>query len=207
MKSRILVGACFTFSAVVALTSCASGGSELGDPPLRSAAPSGRGDQARNLPFDTNFPNRWNSANDGSAYEPCNALRVDLVELGIDPDSVSDAAGTDGQTARGCEWRYLDDSPVAHWTVSQVVGNSSGLAREKARVSGNADVWLPDLRIGGRTVGVHFVKAGGDCDTYVQSGKAAVSTIVVTLDTDVPVSEICDRAIAFTSATIDKIPH
>lgn len=163
--------------------------------------------ETHELPFDTTLTQRWNGANDGTTYEPCTALSPGgLFALGIVPDSVADAAATDGQTARGCSWKYVG-SVGDHWTVSQIVGNSPSLEHEKKRASTSVDEWLPDVNIGGRIVGVHHLIIGGDCETYVQSGKAAVSTIVVTLDTGVPVSEICDRAIAFTRATIDKIPH
>lgn len=211
MTSQSLVGIGFVLLVTLASASCSSDGSEteIGDSRASSVVKvPGVGGRSKELPFDTSFSRRWNSANDGSDYEPCTALGADdLVALGIDPGSAKDGAGTDGQTARGCEWRYRGTSPGDHWTVSQIVGNSPSLAQEKRRISGSADVWLPDLTIGGRPVGIHFVKSGGDCDTYVQSGRAAVSTIVVTLDTSVPVREICDRAIAFTKATIDKIPH
>lgn len=160
------------------------------------------------LPFDTTFTKRWNGANDGTAYEPCTALsNEEFADLGVSPDSVSDAAGTDGQTARGCKWHYGDSASGSRWVVIQIVGNSSGLAAEKRRVAAPANRWLPDLNLGGRPVGVHFREAGGNCETYVQSGAAAVSTIVTTHDDRAAASEICDRAIAFTKATIHKIPH
>lgn len=173
-----------------------------------SAANSASDSRYRTLPFDTTFTKRWNAANDGTDYEPCTALsREVLMSVGVDPDSVLDAAGTDGQTARGCKWQYADPGRRDRWVVIQIVGNSPGLAVEKRSVSSSADRWLPDIGIAGRVVGVHYREFGSMCETYVQSGSAAVSTIVTTHDELAESNEICDRAIAFTRATIDKIPH
>ena len=161
----------------------------------------------RRLPFITSFDRRWNSANDGTTYEPCTALTPDqLAELGIDATSVRDAAGTNGQTARGCAWRYLEQSPVANATVTQVVGNSAGLDEEKQRASGELDIWLTDTQVDGRVLGVHQDRLGGTCETYVQSGSAGVSTLVLPRSEQSSIDVVCDLAIAFTRATIDKMP-
>lgn len=80
------------------------------------------------------------------------------------------------------------------------------LDEDKARKSADFDVWLPNLLIDQRTVGIHRTEGYGDCATYVQSGGAAVDTIVSVHGADPLPSEICDRAIAFTRATIDKMP-
>lgn len=199
----VLFGVC-----IFAITACTPAGGSDSTRDIDSLVEQSASKGSVALPFEPSFSRRSNSANDGTDYEPCVAVGPrDLAALGVDPYSVRDAAGTDGQTARGCLWRYADLVSEAGWTVSQIVGNSPSLAHAKRKASGTHDAWFPDLDIHGRTVGVHYLTTGGDCDTYVQSGKAAVSTIVVTLDPGVPVSEICDRAIAFTKATIDKIPH
>lgn len=166
-------------------------------------------DLGHRLPFVTHSRNRWNSANDGTAYEPCTAISdVGLSRLGVDPSTVRDAAGTDGQTLRGCAWRYsrIAGDPWG-WSASQFVGNAESLASNKERYSSTADVWLPDEVLGGRQVGVHLTRNMSDCDTYVQSGRAGVYTQVVYIGkAPPPPSEICDRALAFTAATISKMP-
>ena len=165
-------------------------------------------DAGNRLPFDTQFERRWNPGNDGSPYEPCTALGdYQLGKLRIDPDSVADAAGTSGQTLRGCKWRYVRSDPHDRWNLSQFVGDSPGLATSKERRSGGINQWLPDEVISGRQVGVHIYTTGDQCDTYVQSGQASVITMVTHYGRpQPPISEICDRALAFTRATIDKMP-
>ncbi|WP_440713580.1 DUF3558 family protein [Gordonia sp. FQ] len=163
--------------------------------------------QGRLLPFTTVFRHRWNSANDGTPYEPCTALdSAGLVALGVEPQSVKDVAGTDGQTARGCMWRYGTATAGRGWAVVQAVGNSPSLAADKRKRHIETDLWLPDLVIDGRVVGLHQSALGGTCDTYVQSGKAAVSTLVSVSDPEATLDEICERALAFTRATIGQMP-
>lgn len=159
------------------------------------------------LPFENAFPHRWNERNDGTTYEPCAAVSHEtLVDLGLDPSTVNDSAGTDGQSLRGCRWKSTALGR-ADWTVSQFVGNSVSLAANQARYSSEVDSWLPDVQIGGRTVGVHYTSSGQDCDTYVQSGRAGVITLVMFhVVPPPPPSEICDRALAFTRATTSKMP-
>ncbi|WP_372477246.1 DUF3558 domain-containing protein [Gordonia liuliyuniae] len=165
-------------------------------------------DSGKTLPFQTRHSRRWNSANDGTAYEPCTALSQEqLAELGIRASTAADAAGTNGQTLRGCDWRYAGGDFDNHWSLSQFVGNSPGLATSKERRSGGINQWLPDEVISGRQVGVHIYTTGDQCDTYVQSGQASVITMVTHYGRpQPPISEICDRALAFTRATIDKMP-
>jgi hypothetical protein len=164
--------------------------------------------QGRRLPFDTVLPHRWSSANDGTDYEPCTALTADeLSALGIDPGTVRDAAGTDGQTLRGCDWRY-QSSGRQLWGLAQIVGNSPSLAADKSKKSVPTDVWLDDRLIDGRRVGVHHFSSNGDCDTYVQSGRAAINTIVTYNGLPLPpIEDICAKAIEFTEATIGKMPR
>ncbi|WP_366929058.1 DUF3558 family protein [Gordonia sp. (in: high G+C Gram-positive bacteria)] len=163
-------------------------------------------DDGQRLPFDTRHPHRWNSANSGTRYEPCTAMRADELEkLGVDPASVRDAAGTDGQTLRGCIWNYSTGEGSKQSRVSQIVGNSPSLAADKALNSGPSDIWLADRAIEDRVVGLVRASDGYSCATYVQSGRAAVDTIVSVVGKVSP-SEICDRALEFTRATISKMP-
>ena len=164
-------------------------------------------DHGTPLPFRTSKVNRWNSANNGTSYEPCTALtQFELTRLGIDVSSVRDAAGTDGQTLRGCAWKAFRVDGAVPWSISQFVGNSQSLADDKNLHSTADDVWLPDISIDARRVGVHRWLGDSSCDTYVQSGAAAVNTMVVYHGDSPPPSEICDRALAFTRATISKMP-
>ncbi len=69
-------------------------------------------------------------------------------------------------------------------------------------------MWLPDILIDGRVVGVHRFTNGANCDTYVQSGMAAVNTMVIHHGSPHPApEEICAKAIEFTRATIGKMPR
>ncbi|WP_375004151.1 DUF3558 family protein [Gordonia sp. PS3] len=160
------------------------------------------------LPFPNVHPHRWNRANSGTDYEPCTALSGrDLRTLNVDAGSVKDAAGTDGQTLRGCRWTYLGRQQNEKWRVGQFVGNSISLQADKQSKSAEIDIWLPDAVIRGRVVGVHRLRGDHACDTYVQSRAAAVTTLVTYVGpTPPPPSEICDRALAFTRATISKMP-
>lgn len=166
-------------------------------------------DHGTRLPFDTRHPNRWSRANNGSTYEPCTALGANDLRLqGLDPATVEDAAGTDGQTLRGCVWasfRELDGLP--DWSISQFVGNSGGLQEYKRRYSSLRDIWAPDKSVAGRTIGVHRSEVPNSCDTYVQSGRAGVHTVVSHHGLNRPdPAEICAKAIEFTRATIAKMP-
>lgn len=153
-------------------------------------------------PTRSTFPNRLNHGNDGTSYEPCASLSPEsALALRIDARSRTDAATVDHQTARGCDWRYTDGK---WWRVSQIVGNSPGLERYKSTQSDN--VWRNDLLVNGRVVGVGEF-SNDTCTTHVQSGRAIVSTIVMYPLTNGPtIDEICNRAIEFTKATIDKMP-
>ncbi|WP_157851011.1 DUF3558 family protein [Gordonia phthalatica] len=200
------------FAALVlcAITGCSNPTETRNSVPSSSAKPTLRqvDDAGVRLPFDTKFPDRWNQANNGTRYEPCTALLpTELARLGVDATSVRDAAGTNAQTLRGCEWAYRGTEVPARWFVSQFVGNSVGLEEDKRKKSSETYVWLPDVRISGRTAGVHYTASGRYCVTYVQSGRAAVNTMVsVSGRTPPPPSKICDRALAFTRATIGKMP-
>ncbi|NMO04308.1 DUF3558 family protein [Gordonia sp. TBRC 11910] len=155
------------------------------------------------LPFASTFPNRWNQGNDGTEYEPCVAVTGAVAErLGLDPASIEDAATVDHQTARGCRWRDHEKSP---WSVSQIVGNQASLAAYKSQ--NRSLTWRPDLEISGRQVAVSEINST-TCVTHVQSSGAGVSTLAQYISANAPpIDEICDRAIAFTRATIDKMPR
>ncbi|MCK0439856.1 DUF3558 domain-containing protein [Gordonia alkaliphila] len=189
------------------MSSCGSG-EEQGDisafrrPPIITAPSS----PSVALPFSSTFTDRWNEANNGSQYEPCTALvPSELGSVGVDSGSVRDAAGTNGQTLRGCTWDYRATADGQRWAVSQTVANSSGLAAYKEKYS--MDHWMEDLTVYGRVVGVTDSPDLGECMTYVQSGQAGITTLVIHhRPPHPPVSEVCDRAIAFTKATIDKMP-
>ncbi|WP_353507229.1 DUF3558 family protein [Gordonia sp. ABSL1-1] len=162
----------------------------------------------RQLPFQTAFPNRWSANNDGSPYEPCTALSEDmLLRAGMVPASAMDAAVADGQTARGCVWRVGSGHKG---TISQIVGNltdpQDGLTGYK-RLNSSGIEWFADTRVDGRTVAVGS-SSSAHCLAVVQSQRAIVATIarMVALDRP-PVPQICERAIAFTRATIDQIPR
>lgn len=165
-------------------------------------------DNGVQLPFTTGFPNRWSNANNGTPYEPCNGpTSAELTEIGFDPKSVTDAAGTDGQTARGCRWTSIPDNTDDSWSSTQVVGNSLGIADEKKKRSGPSDVWLDDIRINGRSVSRHTYTRGTYCSTYVESRNAVVVTAVRSSGSLSSPTVICERAIAFTKATIGRMPE
>ena len=165
-------------------------------------------DLGRSLPFETEHPNRWNRGNDGTSYEPCTALTdARLSGLGVDPATVRDAAGTNGQTLRGCAWEYRDSVPSQGWSVSQIVGNWESLELDKQMKSTEYDVWRDDVVVNGRVIGVLTDPVAGDCVTYVQSGRAAVNTFVFNHSDSPDVDETCDRALEFTRATLDQMPE
>ncbi|WP_414975314.1 DUF3558 family protein [Gordonia sp. (in: high G+C Gram-positive bacteria)] len=156
------------------------------------------------LPFSAPS-NRVNDRSDGTTYEPCVALSSrELLQLGIAPASVKDAAGTPGQSMRGCEW--LSANPQDSWAVSQIVINSSGLADYKRKYRG--DRWSSDEELDGRPVGLTSNAEMEECTTYVQSSNAGVVTVSSAQGrSHPPVDEICQRAIEFTRATIGRMPR
>ncbi|WP_083835903.1 DUF3558 family protein [Gordonia otitidis] len=158
----------------------------------------------RTLPFTTKFPRRWNSGNDGTPYEPCTAATTGILrDTGLEPNSVEDAAAADFQTARGCRWRFVDTRLAS---LSQTVGNSADLDAYKRRHSSSVS-WHDDLAVSGRIVAVSTEPDQRVCDTYVQTGSAIVVTTTHFSYKPPPISEICDKAIAFTRATIDQMPE
>jgi hypothetical protein len=155
------------------------------------------------LPFDNQFPDRWNAANNGSPYEPCVAFSdQELVEFEIDPAAIEDAAIVNGQGVRGCRWLM-----PARFSISNLVTNSSSLKAYRSGTSENN--WLPDLNVKGRVVGLFNTNHGrsSTCSTYVQSYSAGVVTNVVTSTSDEGQKiDACKLVVDFTRAYIDKIP-
>lgn len=161
-------------------------------------------DNGQPLPFQTTFPNRWNSGNDGTPYEPCTAASPTLLRaLDLDPTSVQDAASADFQTARGCGWRAQSSSRA---TIDQFVGNQPRLKIYKEQQTATKN-WQPDIAISGRTVAVANDPTSPMCDTFVESANALVITSAAVYDAGTSLPQICDKAIAFTRATIDQMPE
>ncbi|MEP9390846.1 DUF3558 family protein [Gordonia sp. VNK1] len=204
--------AVFTASLCATIAGCAISSPQAPEPeqatsPLSSQATTTRqtDEAGRPLPFETEFTERWSNLNDGSAYEPCTALDAnDAAGLGLDPDSVRDVALANYQTARGCGWHFADANTS---TLSQGVGNELPLPQYKKKYAVNIN-WLYDTAINGRTVAVGEPKGlqSHSCLTAVQSGSAIVTTSVIISVNPPPTPEICSKAIAFTRATIDKMP-
>lgn len=125
--------------------------------------------------------------------------------MNLDPESVSDAATANHQTARGCSWDYKGERFAS---LDQIVGNMNGsvvdLPTYKTR--NRTWRWFPDELVAGRIVGVSSLGVD-DCATHVESGTALVSTDVSVGSSGTDVSENCRRALAFTRATIDLIPR
>jgi len=150
----------------------------------------------------TEFPHRVNPGNDGTSYEPCDTPEHVVASLGWSSVSKRDSATVDKQTARGCAWDDVKQGSV--WGLSQIVGNSPSLAAY--RQSNSLFNWLSDLRVDGRQVNI-FLMDQSTCVTRVQSRGAGVNTIVGYVGVPAPpTSQICDRAIAFTRATISRMP-
>lgn len=206
------------FAATAALVCTVTGActSVSGDPsaaaPSRTykqveVGPRQTDDAGRKLPFENRFPNRWSINNDGTSYEPCTQVPAEVVrDFGLDPGSVRDAAASDFQTARGCEWTLLEDGRSS---LSQYVGNilrpEDGLEGHKARNSVGS-TWLPDTEISGRTVLVESM-GSGECAVYVRSGDAVVITSLTIFGFNPPpIEQVCGTATDFLRATISQIP-
>jgi len=150
------------------------------------------------------FSHRMNPGNDGTDYEPCSDVnRPAVQELGWDWSSRRDAAVVDRQTARGCVWKDTRHGSI--WSLQQVAGNSPSLVAYK-RVNYFFD-WLPDQWINGRQI-VVFSMNPSTCVARVQSRRAGINTIVDSFEVPAPpIADICSRAIAFTRATISRMPE
>ena len=160
--------------------------------------------QGRALPFETAFPRRWSNGNDGTTYEPCTAATTTiLTDSRLDPQSARDAAAADHQTARGCVWS-LSDREYAD--LSQYVGNQPDLDVYK-QMNARFMNWSDDISLINRRVAVATARSIPECTTFVRSGEAIVVTNLSISINPPPIDEICDKAIAFTRATIDQIPE
>lgn len=192
-------------AALLALVACGTGAVEASDSPGRER---GFGDASGSAPFPSRASpadERLNSSNDGTDFEPCGALSDEELEsLGVDPNSVKDAASVVGQSLRGCDWRYVEPPGLM---LSQFVGNAVGGIGERKQVpSSLGDTWLPDTKINGRVVGLRTQQRGGECATFVESGEAVVITMVLDMPPALPDTDLCALALRFTEATIDKMP-
>ncbi|MBN0975335.1 MULTISPECIES: DUF3558 family protein [Gordonia] len=198
-----MFGACAVNGTPVPVPSSADSSSSSMSAPIRQTDNFGR-----TLPFETNFPNRWNINNDGSSYEPCTQIPVTVVrEFGLEESTVSDVAASDFQTARGCRWRFQDDRRSS---LAQSVGNlirpPEGLGGYKGMYS-SSTTWFMDTEIDGRPVLVgSYMDA--ECGAIVRSGDAVVITSVLRLGADPPppTRQTCDIAVDFLRATLDQIP-
>ncbi|WP_157139174.1 DUF3558 family protein [Gordonia alkanivorans] len=168
-------------------------------------------DAGKRLPFDTEFPDRWSRNNDGTTYEPCTAVDYAQVRaFGLDPATVEDVAASNHQTARGCQWDLLEGDEILRPSLSQFVGNLTGMGVDnlkdyKQLQSTEYNEWLDDVVISGRTVVVSVER--GSCDAFVQSGSAVVVTTMRDLLRDGPgVNLLCEKALGFVRLTIDKMP-
>lgn len=166
-------------------------------------------DKGRALPFENHFPNRWNTNNDGTPYEPCTSIDpVTLSEFGLDTASVRDVAVADFQTARGCRWTR----PSSRVVLTQLVGDKPPFSELKA-LNSKAFTFMPDADIDGRAALIYSI-GEFDCTSTVVSLESTVSTRVNDLgttpivrgDVNQPLPQICQLAIDFTRATIDKMP-
>ena len=200
--------------SVFAVGGCSQVGVVPGEPTSAAATPSESSDASagvrqtddagRRLPFTTVFPRRWSNGNDGTTYEPCTAADISTLQAaGLDPLSVKDAAIADHQTARGCSWSYTGSN--LH-SITQIVGNNGPLREYKIENS-TSFVWRSDTSINMRFVAVGSYPQLGECTAMVDSGSAIVFTRMSAYSDPPPINEICDKAIAFTRATIDQIPE
>ncbi|MDH3052363.1 DUF3558 domain-containing protein [Gordonia sp. 135] len=216
LAPRRIVHAVASLSAVViaslGVSSCATSGTPL--PALSSLSTASSESSVRQvdgagnrLPFETAFPNRWSSNNDGTTFEPCTQVpKAAIEDLGLDENSVDDAAASDFQTARGCQWTFISDGRSR---LSQFVGNINGtdttLSGYKT-LNSKTKTWFPDTLVAGRRV---LVGSGmpAECAAIVQSGSAIVTTLVIRLGSPrPPTPTICETAISFLRATITEIP-
>jgi hypothetical protein len=145
---------------------------------------------------------RTNNHNNGSTYEPCTAMAKVVATLGLDANTKRDLATIPRDPTRGCRW--TDDARREQWDLTQIVTNWASLEQYRSRHQA-VDVWLPDLTIRDRTIGV-FKDPHGSCGTYVQSGMSGVLTTVGNSSGGTGFDE-CAKAIEATTAVIDQIPR
>ena len=162
-------------------------------------------DNARQrLPFDTQFPDRWSSNNNGTPYEPCTAVSADtLRRFNLDPTTAKDAAVANHQTIRGCDWEFVDTRSDS---LVQTVGNGPSLGEYRAK-NESAFIFLPDTTVNGRRVLRFAIGESSECSAAVQSGTAQVITTVFVFENEPPRDQLCEIPVNFLRATIDKIPR
>ena len=130
-------------------------------------------DAGRRLPFDTKFPDRWSSNNDGTPYEPCTAVSESILrQFKLNPDSAQDTAAANHQTVRGCRWKFQEESADS---VAQSVANAPPLNEYRSKHQG-LFTFFPDVTIAGRQVLVFQIPDTSDCSAAVRSGNATVDT-------------------------------
>ncbi|MFT4125406.1 MAG: DUF3558 family protein, partial [Gordonia sp. (in: high G+C Gram-positive bacteria)] len=117
----------------------------------------------------------------------------------------TDAASANHQTVRGCDWEYRESSGRNDAGVSQMVGNSPGLAHYKRKYATTYD-FQPDVTVGGRTAALGYGDFRDSCSTIVESGNAVVITTATIFTDPPPIAQLCEKAIEFTRATIDQMP-
>ncbi|WP_306302389.1 DUF3558 family protein [Gordonia paraffinivorans] len=210
LSTGIAMVAC-TATTMTVLPACSVSGTPTATPSAAAESVSAlqirqTDDAGRPLPFKTEFPNRWNSNNSGTSYEPCTQVPGAVVQrFDLDEASVNDVAGSDFQTARGCQWKFSENR---HSFLSQFVGNldrpDGGLTAHKEDYS--TTTWHPDTEIAGRRVIVGSIDPG-DCAAYVQSGNAVVVTNVVLIELEPQPMAACNAAVDFLRATIGAIPR
>ncbi|WP_238420999.1 DUF3558 family protein [Gordonia sp. 'Campus'] len=160
----------------------------------------------RRLPFTTTFPDRWNVNNDETEYEPCTGLQEETLKRnGIVARSVRDAALSNFQTLRGCQWDLVDGQ---HAVAFQFVGDLSRDVRDLKDYKRENDygVWYPDLVIDGRQVAVNATD-NVRCEALVVSNHALVTTgFDISYVGGPDIEQVCARAIRLLRESILGIP-
>ncbi|MGV9827883.1 DUF3558 family protein [Gordonia sp. NPDC003429] len=202
---RLLAGGCL----VGLVSSCATDGSPVTQSNVAVTSTTQKSirqtdAQGRRLPFVTSFPDRWNTGNDGTTYEPCTAVTPAVLQsAGVDPATTQDAAVANYQTLRGCQWLFAGNSL---WSLSQIVANAEHLDAYKQRQS-IIIRWFPDQYVDGRRVAVGAFSGQDICVAVVDTGRSHVTTMVSLTVDPPPIADICAKAVDFTRATIDQIPE
>ena len=162
-------------------------------------------DAGRRLPFDTKFPDRWSSNNDGTPYEPCTSVTESiLTQFKLDPQSAEDVAIANHQTVRGCRWRFTSDNANS---VAQIAANAPTLDEYRSKNEG-IFIFFPDTAIEGRQVQLFKIDdSTPECSAAVRSSNATVDTTVTLYRNARPIDQICDMAVDFLRKAIDKIPR
>ncbi|MCF3936947.1 DUF3558 family protein [Gordonia tangerina] len=206
-RARVKAVACVLAPFILMVAAC-DGGIDTRNVASSTSTASGirQTDAAgQSLPFENQFEKRWNSSNDGTAYEPCTAVDQAVADrVGLDQSSTADAAAVSGQTLRGCKWHYAGEG-MEGWYADQIVADSESLAAYKKL--NRSFTWREDIVVSDRNVGVGAVNQTS-CFTYVQAEGSGVVTGAAYHSLPAPtLDEVCRRAIDLTRATIDKVPN